>query len=76
LGIKTYDFGGADIILDPESELYGVTLFKRGFGGVLLTYDYAKLVVNPLRSKILISISKLQNNKLLRAIYKLLKNAK
>lgn len=75
LGIKTYDFGGADVVLDPESELYGVTLFKRGFGGVLQTYDYAKLEVNPLRSKILISISKLQNSKLLRVIYKMLKNA-
>lgn len=72
-GYKYYDFGGAEIDPEPENELYGVTLFKKNFGGYLETYDCGKIIINKRVNDIVKVISKLQNNKFVSLIYKFLK---
>jgi hypothetical protein len=44
MGLKTYDFGG--VVLDETDSRYGVTVFKRYFGGDPVT-EYNSLVITP-----------------------------
>ena len=45
-GFATYDFGG--VILDENDPRYGVTRFKRSFGGYLVTEENSIVVCNPI----------------------------
>lgn len=71
LGLKMFDLGGADIEVNPDSEDYGVTVFKKGFGGDLAVYDYGKIIVNPFTSYIISKLIRLQKNSLFVSIYKI-----
>ncbi|MFZ4796998.1 MAG: lipid II:glycine glycyltransferase FemX [Bacteroidia bacterium] len=70
LGLEIFDLGGADIEINPDSEEYGVTVFKKGFGGDLAVYDYGKIIVNPFTSNIISKLIKLQKNSVFVSIYK------
>lgn len=76
LGLEIYDFGGADVELNTDSDDYGVTLFKKGFGGELVIHDYGKIVINPFTNYFISKIIKLQKLPLIVSIYKILRNGK
>ena len=46
MGLRLYDFGG--IVLDEQDSRYGVTKFKRFFGGNLVTEQNSLVITNPL----------------------------
>jgi hypothetical protein len=76
LGLEIFDLGGADVELNPDSEDYGVTLFKKGFGGELAIYDYGKIIVNPFTSLLINKLIKLQKVSVIVSIYKIFKKLK
>lgn len=46
MGLRLYDFGG--VVLDEHDSRYGVTIFKRFFGGDPLTEKNALVITHPL----------------------------
>ena len=73
-GLEIYDLGGADVELNPESDDYGVTLFKKGFGGEIAIYDYGKIVINPVTNYFISKLIKLQKLPMIVSIYKMFRN--
>lgn len=70
---NSYDFGGADIVMQQGSAPSGVYAFKKSFGGVGEEFDEASYVVNRFRFKLIWSLRDLQNNSIVMYFYKLLR---
>lgn len=72
-GLTVYDFGTADVVLNPQSPMYGVYLFKKNFGGYIEEYDSASSVLNPSRYRLMKFLNRLLKYKFFSTIFSLVK---
>lgn len=72
-GRTVYDFGTADVVMNPQSPMYGVYLFKKNFGGYIEEYDSASFVLNPSRYRLMKYLNRLLKYKFFSTIFSLVK---
>lgn len=53
IGVHFFDMGGVPVNPDREHPAYGVYAFKRSFGGEYQEFDGGKMIIAPLRYKLL-----------------------
>lgn len=57
-GLMNFDFGGSPLNPDESDPAYGVYLFKKGFGGELMTNTIGDIVINPWKYALLTFVLK------------------
>ena len=72
-GFVEYDFGGADLNPNPSSDMYGVFMFKKNFGGEPREFQSGNLVLKKSRYNFLMKLSHLQYHPILSRIVKLIR---
>lgn len=72
-GYASYDLGGVPVQVPNSSDnLYGVYLYKRGFGGELFVFDCTSYMLRKRRYRFVWRLRKLETNAIARKIYNLL----
>ncbi len=73
-GYDSYDLGGIPAqVPDSTDSLYGIYLYKKGFGGAHFVFDCATYMLRKSRYRFIWRLRKLDTNPVMRKIYKLLK---
>jgi len=72
-GFTQYDFGGAEPDVDPCSDMYGVYMFKKHFGGIYSGYDCGSLILNQRQYKLMKALGKYSNLRVFRGLVALFK---
>jgi len=66
--LSYFDMGGVPVSPDINHPAYGVYTFKKSFGGEYKEYNSGKIIISPIKYKLLNFV--LKNRKLLRIISK------
>ena len=53
MGLKSFDLGGVPVNPDKSHPAYGVYGFKKSFGGEYTEFDSGKIIISPLKFKVL-----------------------
>jgi lipid II:glycine glycyltransferase (peptidoglycan interpeptide bridge formation enzyme) len=72
-GFTQYDFGGAELNIEPTSDMYGVYSFKKHFGGAPFEYDCGSLILNHRQYRLMKMLGKYSNLLIFRGIVSLFK---
>ena len=72
-GFTQYDFGGAELNIEPTSDMYGVYSFKKHFGGAPFEYDCGSLILNHRQYRFMKMLGKYSNMLIFRGIVNLFK---
>ena len=72
-GFTQYDFGGAELNVDPCSDMYGVYMFKKHFGGIYSGYDCGSLILNQRQYKLMKALGKYSNLRVFRGLVSIFK---